>query len=84
MAPQNPITPGVYSVRKIYDKNFDYRITQTEKPKLVINDFNEISEDFNKNLNELVSDVFNPEISFTQTEETKNCEYCAFSKICHR
>ncbi|MCK5028268.1 MAG: PD-(D/E)XK nuclease family protein [Bacteroidales bacterium] len=82
--PELQITPGVYSVRKIYDKNFDYRITQTEKPKLIIDDFNKVSKDFNKNLNELVSDIFNPEISFTQTEETKNCEYCAFSKICHR
>ena len=83
--PQIPITPGVYSVRKIYANDFDFRITQSEnRTKTLINDYNELSEEFIKNLNQLVSNIFNPEISFTQTEETKNCEYCAFSKICHR
>ena len=84
-APLMPITPGIYSVRKIYANDFDFRITQSEnRTKTLINDYNELSEEFIKNLNQLVSNIFNPEISFTQTEETKNCEYCAFSKICHR
>jgi hypothetical protein len=85
MVPQIPITPGVYSVRKIYNTDFDCRITQNEnRKKSIINSFDEIAEDFNTNLNQLVSDIFNPDLSFTQTEEIKNCEYCAFSKICHR
>ena len=85
MAPQIPITPGVYSVRKIYNNDFDFRITQNEnRKKSVINSFDEISGGFNEKLNLLLLDIFNPEISFTQTEEIRNCEYCAYRKICHR
>ncbi len=81
--PQIPITPGVYSVRKIYDKNFDYRIYHKDS-KSFIEDFGTIKNEFSESITQLVNDIFNSEISFTQTEETKNCEYCAFSKICHR
>lgn len=81
--PQLPITPGVYSVRKVYDKNFNYRIFNNET-KSYINDYNSIAKVFIDNLNQLISDIYNPDISFSQTEETRNCEYCPFKKICHR
>lgn len=81
--PSLPITPGVYSVRKIYNSNFDYRILNKET-KSYINDYNSISSDYVDKLKQLISDIFNPDISFSQTEETRNCEYCAYRKICHR
>ena len=81
--PSLPITPGIYSVRKLYDKNFDYRI-ENKETKSYINDYNTVSSDYLDNLNQLISDIFNPDISFSQTEETRNCEYCAYRKICHR
>jgi len=81
--PNQTITPGVYSVRKIYDKNFDHRIYHKES-KSFIADYNSVSEDYLENLNKLVSDIYNPDISFSQTEETRNCDYCEFRKICHR
>ncbi|MCK5169105.1 MAG: PD-(D/E)XK nuclease family protein, partial [Bacteroidales bacterium] len=81
--PQFPITPGVYSVRKMYDKNFDYRVKNKETGAY-INDYNSIAIVFLDNLNKLISDIYNPNISFSQTEETRNCEYCAYKKICHR
>lgn len=81
--PAIPITPGVYSVRKLFDKNFDYRIMNKDSNSF-INDYHPIANDFSEHLKQLVSDIFNPEISFTQTEETRNCQYCAYRKICHR
>ena len=81
--PQLPITPGVYSVRKVYDKNFDYRIKNKET-NTYVNDYNSIANIFTENINQLVSDIFNPDISFSQTQETRNCEYCPYKKICHR
>ncbi|MBU8891415.1 MAG: PD-(D/E)XK nuclease family protein [Bacteroidales bacterium] len=81
--PQLPVTPGVYSVRKIYDKNFDYRIYNKDT-KLHIENYNLVNSDFSEHITQLVNDIFNPDISFTQTEETRNCEYCDFKKICHK
>jgi CRISPR/Cas system-associated exonuclease Cas4 (RecB family) len=83
--PEQNIVPGVYSVRKIYDNNFDYRIKQKEnRTETVINNYNLVVDEYSEKLNQLVSDIYNPDISFSQTEETRNCEYCEFRKICHR
>jgi len=81
--PSQNIIPGVYSVRKIYDKNFDYRIYHKES-KGYISNYSSVSKDYLENLNQLVSDIFNPDISFSQTDEFRNCDYCEFRKICHR
>lgn len=33
---------------------------------------------------EKVEEIFNPDIPFTQTNDSKNCKYCAFKQICGR
>jgi hypothetical protein len=81
--PTMAITPGVYSVRKLFDKDFDYRI-KNKDTGLFIGDYNSIADDFTDKLSQLIHDIFNPEIAFTQTEEIRNCQYCAYRKICHR
>ncbi|MBK8807970.1 MAG: PD-(D/E)XK nuclease family protein [Bacteroidales bacterium] len=37
---------------------------------------------FEKMLIELISDIFNKEIKFCQTEHTQRCEYCSFAIFC--
>ncbi|MFC2151476.1 PD-(D/E)XK nuclease family protein, partial [Bacteroidota bacterium] len=81
--PQIPITPGVYSVRKVYDKNFDYRIYNKDTKSYVEN-YSSINSYFLENIKELLNSIFNLEIPFTQTEEVRNCEYCSYREICHR
>ncbi len=81
--PPLPITPGVYSVRKIFDSNFDYRIKHKDD-KSYIDNYETIAQEYFDKLNELIQTIFNPEITFTQTEEARNCEYCEFKMICHR
>ncbi len=39
---------------------------------------------FELQLKQIVSDIFNLSIPFTQTEETVNCTYCFFKGICNR
>lgn len=83
--PDFPITPGVYSVRKLFDKNFDYRIKQKEnRSETVITNYDNISGEYMEKLAELVDEIYNREIPFSQTEELKNCDYCPYRKICHR
>ena len=40
--------------------------------------------DFEKELQVLLSDIFNPATVFDQTEEQEFCRYCAYKDICHR
>lgn len=83
--PNQNIVPGVYSVRKIYDNNFDYRIKQKEnRTETIIEDYDLVATEYSEKLTELITDIYNPEITFSQTEEIRNCEYCEFRKICHR
>lgn len=53
-----------------------------------INDANIITEEqlteFENLLIQLVQDIFNPEIKFEQTADTKKCSYCAYASICNR
>ena len=81
--PQLSIIPGVYSVRKLYTKDFDFRIKNQES-KSYIDNYKSVANIFTESLNQLINDIFNPDISFSQTEEIRNCEYCAYKKICHR
>ena len=41
-------------------------------------------EAFGTRLNELVREIFNPNIPFTQTNDLDRCGYCEFAKICKR
>lgn len=81
--PSIPITPGVYSVRKLFDNDFDYRI-KNKDTDLFINDYSIIANDYSDNLKQMLSNIFNHQVPFKQTEEPRNCQYCAYKKICHR
>ncbi|MCX7833367.1 MAG: PD-(D/E)XK nuclease family protein [Ignavibacteria bacterium] len=35
-------------------------------------------------LNELLSEIYNPTIPFTQTNDEEKCAYCSYKNICHR
>lgn len=44
----------------------------------------EIRQQFEKVLTDKVKELLDPEMAFTQTEETDDCEYCDFVNVCNR
>lgn len=44
----------------------------------------EVISAFDQRLKEMVLEIYNPNIPFTQTEDLKQCEYCAFNRVCRR
>lgn len=44
----------------------------------------EVLADFEKQLQKLLSEIFDKNLRFSQTKELDNCEYCAFKGICNR
>lgn len=44
----------------------------------------ELMEEFEIRLQSLVREIFDPGISFTQTEDVKRCGYCPYNRICNR
>ena len=44
----------------------------------------EVLADFEKQLQVMLSEIFDRKLRFSQTKEVDNCEYCAFKGICNR
>ncbi len=54
--------------------------------KIKLPDTNVINQDsiliFENELKNIITEIFNPEIEFKQTQEANNCKYCAYKVIC--
>lgn len=80
-----PIQPGLLFVRDSLKEKFQTAIQQViDKETKNVNDYRIYKEDITKGLNAVISDLFNPEIPFTQTPHTQICTYCAYQKICRK
>ena len=52
--------------------------------KLPVNNFSFHEDEFRERLQELLKEIFSPETPFSQTEQTRQCEYCDFRRLCRR
>ncbi len=75
------ITPAVYPLKTIYTSGFATTLTDGKKE---VTGFNEYEEYFKEMVMDLLQDIFNPDIPFSQTNNTNICGYCPFIEICHR
>ena len=79
------IVPGLYPIRELMKNSFDYHFKSgPPRQKTNIADYRDLDLEFSQHLNDLVSEIFNPEVPFIQTDDKKLCEYCPYSTICHR
>lgn len=44
----------------------------------------EANTEFSKMLGDLIVEIFNPAVPFSQTDDIKRCEYCPYTHICRR
>lgn len=73
--------PGLVSRTGLFDDNFHFGFTMAKQP---INDALPLMDEFEARLKELLEELFNPNVQFTQTSDTDLCRYCAYNKICYR
>jgi len=78
---EQSICPSVFYVKDINQAGFDWHIKINKE---LISDYNTLSEEFNENLNDLISEIFNKNLPFNQTTEEKNCGFCSYTEICNR
>ena len=52
------------------------------QPKVPVLNFALYENDFRDHLKTLLTEIFNPQEPFNQTNDTKKCEYCDFYKLC--
>ena len=72
--------PQLYYIRQMF-AGFDPSIKYNNKP---LNGFEEHRSEFETRLKRLLLEIFNTDIDFTQTEDSKKCQYCDFKSICMR
>ncbi|MEN8119034.1 MAG: PD-(D/E)XK nuclease family protein [Bacteroidota bacterium] len=82
-----PFTPGIYDLRDMHKADFNASIYWGKnKNRTIVNDhnFKGLIEDFESYLSEKLTELFNPEIPFVQTEFEENCTYCPYKVICSK
>ncbi len=77
------VIPALLFLRKIYREGFDPRLIDLNSKNPLVN-VEEVVQAFEEELRELLQELFDPERPFARTANLKNCEYCAYRKICDR
>lgn len=74
------ITPGLVNAKELFGQDFDPRLILDKHP---IDDFRPYQAEFTEALTQLLAELFNPDVPFGQTEDTKKCDYCPFVGLCY-
>ncbi len=79
------VEAGLFNVREIYSKNFNYLLVQKqEKSKKIIDDISPYLPDFEEELKKLLEEIFSFKGSFSQTDDESKCRFCTFKDLCRR
>lgn len=77
------VAPSLYYVRYLGKEEYSPLLNDTSLGREVTT-YDDYREEFERGLAENLGELFNPEVPFTATEDTKVCEWCDFAKICRR
>jgi RecB family exonuclease len=74
------LQPAIYSLRKLFDENFFAEIKRNSQTI----SFQDIENEFTKQLQKVVAEMLSESGRFYQTPHEKFCQYCPYNKICQR
>ena len=75
--------PTLYFASKMLSDDYSPKIFNKEK-KEYIECYSDYAEEFEKELNIALEELFDYSTAFKQTEDVDTCKYCDFKKICQR
>eukprot|EP01132_Coremiostelium_polycephalum_P000047 gene47-68_t len=83
---QYKIQPHLINTRDLFDPAFNSNIIlqSTTGTKQAIEDIGLYQKAFETGLRELLEELFNPQVSFVQTEDLRYCTTCPYQRICQR
>ena len=78
------VAPALLYIHKAASDTYSpvIEIGAPRQPKIPVLNFALYEDDFREHLQALLNEIFNPQEPFTQTDDTKKCEYCDFHKLC--
>jgi CRISPR/Cas system-associated exonuclease Cas4 (RecB family) len=78
------IQPEVIWVRDVFKSSYDTQLYikagRTKTPILL----HPLKEAFREQLDNLLDEIFNPDIAFSPTEDLDKCRYCTYKVMCNR
>ncbi len=77
------IHPGIYSLRGIFEEEFNPALRSKEIGIIPV-EFISISGQFETLFIQLLEEIFNQSIPFTQTTNEDHCKICSYRQICRR
>ena len=80
LVPNQVLSPGIYFMRSSFKDTSSSIICNKEE----VDDIAPYFAEFEALLNEKISELFNQDIPFVQTEHVDNCKYCPFKSLCER
>jgi len=82
LVPTTEIQCGIIAFQELYKQNDSYiYYAEIDKEKVLTN---EILQEFEEHLKLLFSAILDKEITFHQTNNSDNCEYCDYRTICNK
>ncbi|HEX2395476.1 MAG TPA: PD-(D/E)XK nuclease family protein, partial [Bacteroidales bacterium] len=79
--PELRILPGLFFLRQCHQENFSEFINMDSKR---LENFERVEEEFEQRLTGALEELFNEDLPFIQTDNTKICAYCSYAGICRR
>lgn len=80
-----PIQASLFNIRELFNENFSPLI-QIKKGRINqdIQDIRVYLDEFNEELKNLLQEIFDKDIGFSQTDDLKKCGYCPYVGICNK
>ncbi|HAM98456.1 MAG TPA: hypothetical protein DCQ26_07570 [Marinilabiliales bacterium] len=78
------ILPTIYQVKDFYRDDLSFNVYSDKFVPFQNSNFIEIKNEFTERLEQLIAEIFDARIPFTQTEHVKNCEFCTYKNLCNR
>lgn len=78
---QRPVTPCLFYAHRSGSDDYSPKLKLARR---TIHDVNEVAEDFRDRLEQLIAEIMNPEVPFTQTAQKTACQHCHFNSLCQR
>ncbi|MCH5215720.1 MAG: PD-(D/E)XK nuclease family protein, partial [Muribaculaceae bacterium] len=83
--PDQPLRPIIYKVKDFFGRNRanseEFTLKINKNP---ITNHLEYKEEFLQRLEQMIDEIFNPDIPFKQCSDSNMCEFCGFTNFCRR
>lgn len=75
------LIPGLINRINLFNDDFTFGLWQGGE---VLGDATPLLPEFEAQLKTLLEEIFDPETPFDQTQQTENCGYCPYRRLCYR